>query len=559
MQYSHLNFYRPRITRQYLYCRNESDPDILRYNHCVDMIRFKGKFWALWNANAAPAEGVNGQYNYLSCSDDFIHWSAPVRLFDNPEHSENPIHDDHQWQPSLINVRDEYLLCAWCVVGTAVPRLFVSRSEDGWHWTNHEVQNAPDALYGIANGFPTNHGYITSSGRLIFPCSIPYRFPDGQPGYTCYGCKYSGLLMSDDGGDTWFWSEPIRCADFTAYGENTDVEGEAFASTWEPMVYGLSGGRLGLLVRNSQGQDRFELKESAHRMLFYSTSDDDGSTWTPSLPVEVETVCSRNFTLGSDLVKDGYIMLHNDQQVCVPTHIAGDRYHLGVFLTATEDPNTFLPGPVLFPQGIAYYPNGFVDKDTLYFGASAPSGILCGTLTPLPDFSRPFLMLREGRTLPEYLGDGVYNICSSACTIPLVLNRPLTEAQILALRFCVTVHAYDEQDYPLLTVGGVSRNGFILCAHCDADGEFVMACTTDGGRFRICPLHRGETLDIRVELTATFASIRINDSDAFTLPGWMIRKFAFGGLYLPQAWPDVARNYAQVLLDVNSITLMDKI
>ena len=80
----------------------------------MDIVKFKGKFFAAWNANEATGEDVPGQFNFLSVSDDFEHWSAPVRLFTRDAAAENPVETDNQWQPIFINWRDETLFCAWC-------------------------------------------------------------------------------------------------------------------------------------------------------------------------------------------------------------------------------------------------------------------------------------------------------------------------------------------------------------------------------------------------------------------------------------------------------------
>lgn len=81
MRYSHIKAYEPTVRQGYIYCRHPSASDPLRYNHDVDVIPFKGRYFALWNANHVAAEGVAGQYNVLAYSDDYVHWSKPVRVF----------------------------------------------------------------------------------------------------------------------------------------------------------------------------------------------------------------------------------------------------------------------------------------------------------------------------------------------------------------------------------------------------------------------------------------------------------------------------------------------
>ena len=74
-----------------------------------------------------------------------------------------------------------------------------------------------------------------------------------------------------------------------------------------------------------------------------------------------------------------------------------DRYFLA--RPRGLDPDLLLPGPVIQPQGgTAFYPNGFVDNGKLYVAYTYPAGIHSSVIEPLPDFTRPFLLPREGRS-----------------------------------------------------------------------------------------------------------------------------------------------------------------
>ena len=97
-------------------------------------------------------EDVPGQYNFLSVSDDFEHWSAPVRLFTRDAAAENPVETDNQWQPIFINWRDETLFCAWCDYNAR--KTYIATSTDGVRWHNREVPTAPPSLAGQVVGFP---------------------------------------------------------------------------------------------------------------------------------------------------------------------------------------------------------------------------------------------------------------------------------------------------------------------------------------------------------------------------------------------------------------------
>ena len=98
-----LPIYQPKVKMADIYFHHPGAKPALQYNHDVDIVKFKGKFFAAWNANEARGEDVPGQYNFLSVSDDFEHWSAPVRLFTRDAAAENPVETDNQWQPIFIN------------------------------------------------------------------------------------------------------------------------------------------------------------------------------------------------------------------------------------------------------------------------------------------------------------------------------------------------------------------------------------------------------------------------------------------------------------------------
>ena len=124
-----LPIYQPKVKTADIYFHHPGAKPALKYNHDVDIVKFKGKFFAAWNANETSAEDVPGQYNFLSVSDDFEHWSAPVRLFTRDAAAENPVETDNQWQPIFINWRDETLFCAWCDYNAR--KTYIATSTDG--------------------------------------------------------------------------------------------------------------------------------------------------------------------------------------------------------------------------------------------------------------------------------------------------------------------------------------------------------------------------------------------------------------------------------------------
>jgi hypothetical protein len=220
-----------------------------------------------------------GQFNFLSHSDDFEHWSRPVRLFTRDAGAENPVETDNQWQPIFINYHEKTLFCAWCDYNAR--KTYVAASTDGLHWRNREVATAPPSLAGQVVGFPTNHGLLTSRDVMMFPCSLPVAEAKVTVGHT----RYAAVLWSADGGASWRWSEPIEALPWSKLGEKPAEFGGEMVLLWEPSVFEQADGRMGLLIRNSTAQDAPERSEKPHRMLLYASSEDHGRTWSKARTV----------------------------------------------------------------------------------------------------------------------------------------------------------------------------------------------------------------------------------------------------------------------------------
>ena len=225
-----MKIYNPDITHNIIYSPREGHEPYLRYNHDVDIIKFKNRFFAAWNANEATTEGAPGQYNYMSYSDDFEHWTDPVKLFSSESDCINPVESDNQWQPGFANWQDKTLFCAWCDFKAA--RTMIATSEDGIHWKNRDVPPAPDSLRGQVVGFPTNHGLITSKNVIMFPCSLPYV---GES-YFVSDTFYAAILYSCDGGISWQWSNPIEGLPWSEVGVDIPIEGRDRTAIWEPVL-----------------------------------------------------------------------------------------------------------------------------------------------------------------------------------------------------------------------------------------------------------------------------------------------------------------------------------
>lgn len=546
-----LPVYQPKVKLGSIYSYNPATVPALKYNHDVDIVKFQGRFFAAWNANAEGAEDVPGQFNYLSSSDDFSRWSRPVRMFTAEAGAKNPVESDNQWQPNFINWKDEVLYCAWS--DFVARRVFVANSRDGVRWNNVEVANAPDALKGQACGFPTNHGLITSKGVLLFPSSIPFtKSIRCEVGST----RYAGILRSEDGGKSWTWSEPIEAVSWSEAGENPADFGGELITLWEPMVFEQADGSLGLLIRNSTAQDNPERAEKPHRMLLYCVSRDQGRTWTKARPVEVDTICSRNYAVAGVGSADSLLMVMNDNNVRVPQRISHDRYFLSLYCAPVTDPDLLLPGPVVQPAGgTAYYPNGFVDEEKLYV-AYTHGGMFSSVVEPLPDFSRPFLLPRGGRSGLRLEGD-LAILEQRQSTLGLVLTEKLTRQPKLRLAFDVSVQRYDGGERMLLTLGGKSRQGTAIRAVYSAKVQSnVFQIRHRGNEWTdLAAFKLGEWGHFELELSAETLAVSVNRApvQSFKLP--VLRKIAFGGLYAPPEWPMGMARPAEIRLRLDTLVV----
>ncbi len=547
--YRHLAIYQPHVATNDVYFYHPAAKPALMYNHDVDIVKFKGRFFAAWNANATPAEGVPGQYNFLSVSDDFQQWSKPVRLFYKEGGCENPVETDNQWQPAFVNCRDATLYCAWCDYNAR--RTFVAASEDGRKWRNHEVPTAPPGLEGKVVGFPTNHGLVTRKGLLMLPCSLP---PTGK--FRVGDTQYAAVLRSEDGGRSWHWSQPIEALRWSEVGENPKEFGAQRITIWEPMLFEQADGRIGLLVRNSTAQENPEIPEKSYRMLLYATSRDQGRTWTKARTVEVDTVCSRNFSVAGVGGRDGLLMVMNDNFVRIPQRISHDRYFLSLFLAPVSNPDLLLPGPLVQPQGgTAFYPNGFVADKKLYVAYTYPRGIHSAVIEPLPDFSRPFLLPREGRAGLKIDGRTA-SFGQRYSSLGLVLNEALTKADELHLAFAFDVHRYSGQDFPILTLGGRTRQGATLRALYDEKTATDVLLVRAGSKaVELGPLAMRQWNHVEATLRRNSFSLALNGGKPLSLDVPLLHKICFGGLYERPEWPMGVWPSSEIRLDLDSIAV----
>ena len=549
---SRLTVYQPNVKYADIYFPHPAVRPLLRYNHDADIVKFKGRFIATWNANTVGKEGVPGQFNYLSVSDDFEHWTPAVQPFTQKGDSENPVEEDNQWQPSLINYHDETLFCAWCTFTHR--KTFVSTSRDGVHWTNREVAGAPTSLEGQVVGFPTTHGLLSSKDVMMFPCSLPVAEEHFVVGHT----RYAGILYSEDGGENWQWSEPIEAVDWSEIGVDPEVLGTDTIILWEPTLFEYVDGRIGLLIRNSTSQDNPERApyDKPHYMILHAVSEDHGHTWSKARPIEVDSIWTRSFAISGVTSPEGLFMVMNDMNINVPEERAFSRYFLTLYCAPICEPDLFLPGPLVQPEGgIAFYPDGFVEDGRLYLAYTYPGGIHSSVVHPLPDFSEPFLLPRGGRSGLRIEGDTAF-FGQKQSSLGLVLTAELTRKPRLRLAFDINVNRYTGAAFPILTLGGKTRQGTVIRAvYSEAEDSDVFQLRAGSQLVDVAKFRMKEWNHFEIEMTEEGFSISVNGSEgqSFRIP--LLRKICFGGLYEPPEWPMGVSRASDVRLNLSSIVV----
>lgn len=291
-------------------------------------------------------------------------------------------------------------------------------------------------------------------------------------------------------------------------------------------------------------------------MLLYATSSDQGVTWTRARPVEVDTICSRNFTVGGIGTADGVTMIMNDNNVRVPKRISYDRYFLSMYISPVDDPDLLLPGPVVQPDGgRAFYPNGFVKDGKLYL-AYTYQGIHTTVVDQLPDFSRPFLLPRGGRPGLRLDGDIAY-FAQPQSTLGVVLTPALSQRSHLRLGFDLDVHQYTGTAWTVLTLGGKTRDGTSIRAIYRPDLKSnVLELQSARDKWTVLGTFQSGTWNhIVVEFTPDGTSASLNGGKPAFHPGRVLRKIAFGGLYEPPEWPMGMNPASDLRLRLDTIEL----
>ncbi len=251
-------FYNPEIIERSLYNGTFGEGDFA-YNHMVSIEHFRGKYYAVWGANALTSrEGQPGQINVISVSTDFVNWSQPVDLA-GVELSEHPILEPTEvfWQPNLLNVRDEELLCMWSYgkerdttpsgAGWGDPKrgkgLYLSRlsAKPGAKWRHEKIMDLVTIDGKTYAPFVSQNPFLCSTGRILAPLTLVH--DPRMPGVMDGGTSRDRIIMvnvcaySDDDGRTWKISNPVSRVD------------DSYAQ-WEPHFWEEADGTIRGIMRN---------------------------------------------------------------------------------------------------------------------------------------------------------------------------------------------------------------------------------------------------------------------------------------------------------------------
>ena len=376
--------YRPKVETGCIY---DGATGKLKYNHCASVVWYRGRWFAVWNANSIPVEGKPAQPVVLATSRDFLNWAEPVEPFLDPRYCTNPLRlgKGRQWQPNLLVYKDE-LWCTWSQSSGGDKGLYFSylREPDG-KWTNRRLEFGDEAVIeGVSytRFFPTQNPVIIRSGRVLAPLNlIGPTMPleqDVQPWRKRR--KRNTVMYTDDAGKTWRLSP------------GSTIPGYEWAC-WEPTVWETDDGLVRMFARNNNWNPVAVGGHPTTKMLTKSVSRDGGVTWTPHEFVPIETICSRAHVV--PLVGDRFAMVMNDwRKGTFPT----DRHNGALFFNRGGGWDFVAGANVSGRDTRVAYPQVFVKDNAVhiaYTRQGAPAAIRYSRVSPLPDPRRYYLVPRS--------------------------------------------------------------------------------------------------------------------------------------------------------------------
>lgn len=373
------------------------------YNHDSALARYRGVWYAMWNANdkkaitlpsPAAIEGVTGQVIVMATSTNFRSWSEPVEVFVDPEYTKNPVTRDadaRQWQPGMIVVGRE-LWVFWTQNHGETSGTYLSKLKGHNAKWETERLDLPQIPRGYA--FVSVNPIELRSGRIMLPVT-PFTSP-----------RSNAVIYTDDRGKTWNVSEY--------------VEPPRNVELWEPVVVEdpKKDNTVYMYMRNRNEEDH-----GSDRMFLFSESTDGGRTWSDPEFMPLEVVSSRAHAL---TVGGRVMVVHNDFEngkagrpgreqrdgrttdVVSPDHKRfpdNDRVNLALFMSREGTPGTFLPGPGISGElrGVAY-PQMEMLRDRLYVihslnGSRSIGGIIVDPV--VPDSNKYLLYPRTSVVIDE--------------------------------------------------------------------------------------------------------------------------------------------------------------
>ena len=206
--------------------------------------------------------------------------------------------------------------------------------------------------------------------------------------------------------------------------------------------------------------------------------------------------------------------------------------------------------------GRAFYPNGFAHDGKLYLAYTYPNSIMGAVVQELPDFSGPFLMPRGGRTgLIVDRKCGVARFGHRWATLGVVLTESQTRADAVTVSGELELFYRREEDFPLLTVGGKTRDGgTLLTEWCPERAQDLLVFRdASGEKLELAVLEMRKAFRLAVTLERDRLLVRLDGETVLDRPGRILRKFAFGGLYETPEWPVGRAMVQEVRLKLDSV------
>lgn len=387
--------YQPTITHHTVY-----SPGVYLYNHCASVEFFDGKFFVVWNANTVNTEGVDNQRLLLSVSSDFINWSSPVHFVGPAGNAVNPQEfrvARRQWQPNLMNYKNEQLWCLWYQSDSGdgnFSGLYLTTLEPGAsQWVNREILHRAIIRGMGTTPFAGQNPILLPSGRVIAPLTFSSNGID--IGFNQHP-RFNALAFTDDGGQTWGIS-------------NAFSNPESLAGQWEVTVCKQYDDTI-RVIYNNRIAGGMPIPIPAKRILTCTATGTDLNT---ALVVEsdgqymwTEGIASRPYLMNLDSGR--CLLLHHD--IYTQVNAYDSRLNLAMYFSRTGK-DDFVAGPGFQPADeIGAYPQCVEANGKIYIvyskgGVSVARDIEGVVVDPAPSADQFYIWPRD-KDVIEMVNDG---------------------------------------------------------------------------------------------------------------------------------------------------------